>query len=311
MNYPWFRMYSEVLHDKKLARVSFKTRQPKALVLGLWVTILALANDSPERGKLLISDGIPLTIDEILFEAGLNEGDSVIIDEFIQANMLTIEEGVVIVNHWQDRQFASDHSRERVRQYRERQKGKPPVTETEAPVIETEEEQPCNVTVTAQESESDKEVLPKGNSGKPPEILEDSGNQPISEPESKGNAKETTDKLGADTPESRLLFAKINQNRAAKGRNNLKRFASLEQKQKCMGAAKRLGYTKFSEGIETALANGVEVELKALVNWIAKYTGNGNGSHSTGPATPAKPAYSSPEEEIAAFRARQKGQASV
>lgn len=169
-NFPWFRMYSEVLHDKKLARVSFKTRQPKALVLGLWVTVLSLANDSPERGRLLISDGIPLTIDEVLFEAGLNEGDSVIIDEFIQANMLTINDGVITVNHWPDRQFASDHSRERVQRYRERQKKQPAVTETEQPVIETDKKQDCNVTVTAQESdtESDKEsILPNGNSGKP------------------------------------------------------------------------------------------------------------------------------------------------
>lgn len=160
-------MYSDVLHDKKITRVSVQTKQPKALVLGLWVTILSLANDSPERGKLLISDGIPLTLDEILQEAGLNGEGQNIIDEFARANMLSIEDETVIVTHWEDRQFASDHSRERVRQYRERQKGKHSDTVTEPPVTETEKKRYRNVTVTAQESESDKDILSKDNSGKP------------------------------------------------------------------------------------------------------------------------------------------------
>lgn len=154
MNYPWFRLYSDVLHDKKITRTSVQVKQPKALVLGLWVTILSLANDSPERGKLLISDGIPLTLDEILYEAGLNGEGQPIIDEFIKANMLSIEDGTVTVTHWQDRQFASDHSRERVKQYRERKKA----------VTVTDKKRYSNVTVTAQESES--YLLSKDNSEK-------------------------------------------------------------------------------------------------------------------------------------------------
>jgi hypothetical protein len=156
MNYPWFRLYSDVLHDKKITRTSVQVKQPKAVVLGLWVTILSLANDSPERGKLLISDGIPLTIDEILYEAGLNGEGLPIIEEFVKANMLSIEGETVIVIHWEDRQFASDHSRERVKQYRERKKA----------VTETVKKRYSNVTVTAQESESEKEILSKDNSEK-------------------------------------------------------------------------------------------------------------------------------------------------
>lgn len=156
MNYPWFRLYSDILHDKKIARTSVQVKQPKALVLGLWVTILSLANDSPERGKLLISDGIPLTIDEILYEAGLNGEGLPIVDEFVKANMLAFEGEVVTVTHWQDRQFASDHSRERVKQYRERKKA----------VTVTAERRYSNVTVTAQESESESDLLSKDNSEK-------------------------------------------------------------------------------------------------------------------------------------------------
>jgi hypothetical protein len=252
MNYPWFRLYSDVLHDKKITRTSVQVKQPKALVLGLWVTILSLANDSPERGKLLISDGIPLTIDEILYEAGLNGEGLPIIEEFVKANMLSIEGETVTVIHWEDRQFASDHSRERVKQYRERKKA----------VTETGKKRYSNVTVTAQESdiESDSEILSKDNSGKPPQKAEKVSRENIADSET----------LLADTPESRLLFAKIDRNRAGKGYKALKRFGSLEQKQKFLSAVTRLGYEKLSEGIDAGLANGI-IDLKGLVNWIAKY----------------------------------------
>ena len=44
---PWFRFYSETLRDRKLERIARVTGQPRALIIGVWVTILSLANDSP------------------------------------------------------------------------------------------------------------------------------------------------------------------------------------------------------------------------------------------------------------------------
>jgi hypothetical protein len=49
---PWFRSYSEALSDPKITRISGSMQLPKAHVLGVWLTLLAMANRSPERGCL-------------------------------------------------------------------------------------------------------------------------------------------------------------------------------------------------------------------------------------------------------------------
>lgn len=120
---PWLRLYSEILNDRKLKRICLKTGQPKAIVIGVWVIILALASESPERGRLLISDDMPLTIDEIIEETGLGEIAAVVIEALIEAKMIIVEEEELAVSKWDERQFDSDSSTERVRAYRARQNG--------------------------------------------------------------------------------------------------------------------------------------------------------------------------------------------
>lgn len=120
---PWFRFYSEVLSDRKIARVCYTTGQSKAVVVGVWAILLALANDSPVRGYLMISDGIPLTLEEVIMECGLDSetGES-IINAFVDLKMICIEEEVYSITKWSDRQFISDNSTERVRRYRQRKR---------------------------------------------------------------------------------------------------------------------------------------------------------------------------------------------
>ena len=67
---PWLRLYWETRTDAKIARVCLKTQQPKVVVLGLWTILMCYAGESPDRGKLLISDDLPLTAEDIAFEAG-------------------------------------------------------------------------------------------------------------------------------------------------------------------------------------------------------------------------------------------------
>jgi len=117
----WFRFYSESLRDRKLERISRVTGQPKALLLGVWVTLLSLANDSPIPGALLLTEDIPLELDDLCLETDLDHDTlAPIIDRFIALQMLSQEEGVYIVTNWDKRQFKSDSSRERVRRHRAR-----------------------------------------------------------------------------------------------------------------------------------------------------------------------------------------------
>lgn len=119
---PWFRFYSEALTDRKIKRIVQRTGMAKATVLGVWVTFLCLANDSPERGKLMFSEGIWLTEDEILAETGVDiVSFGKIVKEFQALNMVQLGAGYEIVN-WDNRQFKSDNSSARVARYRARKR---------------------------------------------------------------------------------------------------------------------------------------------------------------------------------------------
>lgn len=192
-NLPWFRFYPEALNDRKIQRVCLVTKQPKALVIGVWTTILALASDSPERGKLLISEDVPITLDEILMECGID--DPTIVNAFEDLGMIYVENETFHVTNWNGRQFASDDSTARVRKHRAKKKAEP---EPEEPKIEPESsengtespkvtlptpktrkndgyvKQECNVSVTPPESDTesdtDKDSVPKGTAAKPPPV---------------------------------------------------------------------------------------------------------------------------------------------
>lgn len=58
----WCRLYSEVVDDDKLTWVADTTNERRVVILGVWSGLIALANRSPERGTLLVGDGIPYTI---------------------------------------------------------------------------------------------------------------------------------------------------------------------------------------------------------------------------------------------------------
>ena len=124
---PWFRLYSEVLTDRKIIRVAASSGQPKALIVGVWVTLLSMANDSPKRGYLLIADDMPIIREEIIAETGLGpETGGAILDAFLATNMLRLDGDCFVIVHWDERQFVSDTSAERVRNFRQRQKGETP-----------------------------------------------------------------------------------------------------------------------------------------------------------------------------------------
>ena len=133
MPLPWFRLYTEILHDPKLRRVNPDTRW-------VWIGLLCLASDSPERGQLLICDGIALTVADLASAIGVESSlvESAIIT-FTQLRMLEQEEdGTYRITNWDSRQFKSDNSTERVQRFRERQRERynivtatPPDTESE------------------------------------------------------------------------------------------------------------------------------------------------------------------------------------
>ena len=119
---PWFRLYSEILDDKKIKRICRATGHTKAMVIGVWVCLLSLANESSERGSLLISENIPYDLDDLSSETELPEDQlDALLKAFERYDMLRYDskDGWAILN-WNDRQFKSDNSIDRVQKYREK-----------------------------------------------------------------------------------------------------------------------------------------------------------------------------------------------
>lgn len=101
---PWFRLYVETVHDLKLRR------QPPE-VRWVWIAVLACARQSPEPGVLLVSNSVPMTVEDIADVAAVS-ADTVAfaVDKFIEADMLHVDgESRMAVINWTSRQFESDN----------------------------------------------------------------------------------------------------------------------------------------------------------------------------------------------------------
>ena len=118
-SHPWFRLYGDILSDRKLTRISKIIGQPRALLLGVWTVMLALANESPERGRLLLAPGQPLTLEDLKDETGIDEIETVL-GQFVVMDMIAKDSGVWYIVHWKGRQFEGDGpSTSRVQKHRE------------------------------------------------------------------------------------------------------------------------------------------------------------------------------------------------
>lgn len=111
---PWFRFYVEAIDDLKLVR------HPPA-VCWLWTVILAQARTSPIAGLLLISEGTSHTVDTLAAKSRVPAKTvKAALGEFERDGMLGWDEHLKCwqVVNFTERQYESDCSTERVRQYR-------------------------------------------------------------------------------------------------------------------------------------------------------------------------------------------------
>jgi hypothetical protein len=111
---PWFRFYVEAFGDRKVLRLSPAQRW-------LWVAILGAARESPEPGRLMIADNVPMTVAELARFADVRAKD--VADGLalmVQMQMITIVADVIAVTNWDHRQFESDNVTARTAAYRER-----------------------------------------------------------------------------------------------------------------------------------------------------------------------------------------------
>lgn len=134
----WLRLYTEIRNDRKLRRLSPAQRW-------LWVVILTIAKESPSPGCLLLSEGVPVTIEDLADDAAISldqvqQG----IEAFEAQRMIEQIDGVWYLVNWDKRQFVSDNSTERVKKHRQKKQQN-----------ETLQDRCNDVTVTPPETETD------------------------------------------------------------------------------------------------------------------------------------------------------------
>ena len=114
MSYPWFRAYSEMLHDPKLRRMSPSQRW-------VWIGLLCLASDAPERGVLELAPGVAYEIEDLAGTIGAEEEDvKRCLDIADSLGMMRTEGSALILVNWEKRQYdnpsdAPEQTRERKR----------------------------------------------------------------------------------------------------------------------------------------------------------------------------------------------------
>ena len=104
---PWFRMYSEVLHDPKIQTLSptdFKH----------WVNLLCLGSESEPRGSLPADTGVAFALRITPYKA------SQLLCQFHERGLIDIEDGCYLIHGWNKRQFASDDVTTRVERFRKK-----------------------------------------------------------------------------------------------------------------------------------------------------------------------------------------------
>lgn len=202
MGAPWLRLYSEALRDRKIQRICQTTGHPKALVIGAWTTVLMLANESPVRGVLLFTADIPLTLEDIIVEMGLDkETGEAILGKFVNYDMLAVDGGIIRIANWDSRQFSSDNSTGRVREWRERQKEneeEPPGSDN-GNGDETLPQRSCNVSVTDQIIETDTEAEAETEED-PPSAGANAPQTPPDQPKNAEKTRKNAENSGRNAP---------------------------------------------------------------------------------------------------------------
>ena len=133
----WFRHYAGMMRDDKLVRVAIKSKQPIERVLWVWGAILESAAELNTDGRFSID---PAEVARFLAV------DAKAIRSIIKALDAASHTNDGAIVRWNNRQFKSDRSAERVAKHRsnvtlQKRHGNAPETETETET-ETEKKLP-------------------------------------------------------------------------------------------------------------------------------------------------------------------------
>jgi hypothetical protein len=105
----WFRVYSEIIDDPKMAKMNDETFR-------VFIYLLAVASEEGKDGE------INMTTDDIAWRVRIPaETLNTAIKYLSENNIVQTTENKIIVTNWKKRQFSSDNVSERVKRFRNKQ----------------------------------------------------------------------------------------------------------------------------------------------------------------------------------------------
>lgn len=144
----WFRHYAGMMRDDKLVRVAITSQQPIERVLWVWGAILESAAELDAEGRFDFDEA-----EVAYFLRAAPEDIAAIIKGLTKAGRIARK----FVKNWNNRQFKSDRSNERVARYREREKSENQrVAKERGNVTETPKKRRRN----SPETETEEEIIP-------------------------------------------------------------------------------------------------------------------------------------------------------
>lgn len=122
---PWLKLHSDILFDRKIRRVVKDTGERKATVIGFWSSLLVMANDSPVRGALYESEGVPLDAEGIAFDMDDEiKPVEAMLKAFSARGMISTTNNVIHITNWGKRQSKTDAQRKAEQRARDKKKPK-------------------------------------------------------------------------------------------------------------------------------------------------------------------------------------------
>lgn len=119
----WFRLYSDAVDDRKIRNIANVLGISHLEAFGAWCAVLCLANDSPVRGKLMLTESTPMPIRNVSETFRVTDDVTLrYLNAFASHDMLSLDNDTWTISNWNKRQFTSDNVTERVRKSRANKK---------------------------------------------------------------------------------------------------------------------------------------------------------------------------------------------
>jgi hypothetical protein len=105
----WFRVYTEIIDDPKMAKMDNSTFR-------VFIYLLAVASEAGNDGK------INMTIEDISWRIRIPSDTLILAIKYLsENNIIKTQKNEIIVTNWKKRQFMSDDINARVKRFREKQ----------------------------------------------------------------------------------------------------------------------------------------------------------------------------------------------